>query len=371
MSEQTTNPLDELPAEPEEIKPDVEAGAELDKIRHDIEAGNERTASVRELLRWFGAHRRRTGIVERIEAELEAAGLRTDPHFTTTWIDSPVTFRKRETAQHIPEPTPASASNHAAEPESGPQTDAFENTDHLVRMLKAANREVIRVNPEDSIRKAITLMLAHDFSQLAVMTNDRELKGAISWKSIGSRLSQGKQPQKVSEVMEPASEVPDTASLFEATKKIIETDYVFVRSMTDRKIIGIVTATDLSEQFQKLSEPFLLLGRIENQIRQIISRFDVEKLRAACHDGDPDRKAKVTKASDLTFGEYLRLLQREENWNELPFFACRTTFCKELDEVRELRNEIMHFHPDELEDGDFEQLRRFSRLLERLETLSR
>ncbi|SMF55613.1 CBS domain-containing protein [Azospirillum oryzae] len=370
MSEQTTNPLDEATANPEEIKLNVEAGAELDKIRLDVEAGNERTASVRELLRWFGAQRRRAGIVERIEAELEVAGLRTDPHFTTTWIDSPVTFRKRETAQPGSEPGPAAA-NHAAEPESASKADEFKDTDHLVRMLKAANRDVIRVNPQDSIRTAITLMLAHDFSQLAVMTSERELKGAISWKSIGSRLSQGKQPQKVAEVMEPASEVPDTASLFEATKKIIETDYVFVRSMADRKIIGIVTATDLSEQFQRLSEPFLLLGRIENQIRRMISHFDVETLRAACHDGDPDRKAKVTKASDLTFGEYLRLLQREENWRKLPFFACGSTFCKELDEVRELRNDIMHFHPDELEEGDFEQLRRFSRLLERLETLSR
>jgi hypothetical protein len=49
------------------------------------------------LLRWFGARRRRSGVVERIEAELEAAGLQTVPHFTTTWIDAPVTFKKRET----------------------------------------------------------------------------------------------------------------------------------------------------------------------------------------------------------------------------------------------------------------------------------
>ena len=46
------------------------------------------------------------------------------------------------------------------------------------------------------------------------------------------------------------------------------------------------------------------------------------------------------------------------------------TFCKELDEVRKLRNEIMHFHPDVIEDGDFEQLRRFSRLLEQLDRLA-
>ena len=53
------------------------------------------------------------------------------------------------------------------------------------------------------------------------------------------------------------------------------------------------------------------------------------------------------------------------------FVACRKTFCKELDEVRKLRNEIMHFHPDVIEDGDFEQLRRFSRLLEQLDQLAK
>jgi hypothetical protein len=139
----------------------------------------------------------------------------------------------------------------------------------------------------------------------------------------------------------------------------------------DRTITGIVTATDLSEQFQGLSEPFLLLGRIENQIRRMIQNvFDVETLRAVCDDNDPDRKATLTKVSQLTFGEYQRLLEKDENWAKLGFVACRKTFCKELDEVRKLRNEIMHFHPDVIEDGDFEQLRRFSRLLEQLEKLS-
>ena len=32
-------------------------------------------------------------------------------------------------------------------------------------------------------------MLAHDFSQLPVMTTSREVKGAVSWKTIGSRLA--------------------------------------------------------------------------------------------------------------------------------------------------------------------------------------
>ncbi|PLX35382.1 MAG: hypothetical protein C0605_10365 [Hyphomicrobiales bacterium] len=344
---------------------------ELQIIREEVDAGKEPTASVRELLRWFGAHRRRSGVVERVEAELETTGLRTDPDFTTAWIDAPVTFRKLaspEKSEMAPSKTPEDI-EAAAEPVDD---EELPEVSYLVRMLDAANREVVSVNPEDVIATAITLMMAHDFSQLAVMTGPRDLKGTISWKSIGSRLSQRNDLKTVADAMDKASEVLDTDSLFEATRAIIGREYVFVRSSVDKKITGIVTATDVSEQFQLLSEPFLLLGRIENQIRRIIQNtFDVETLRAACNDADPDRKAAVSKVSDLTFGEYQRILENEDNWKKLNFVACRKTFCNELDKVRQLRNEIMHFHPDTVEEGDFEQLRRFSRLLSQLERLSR
>lgn len=345
--------------------------AEFEEVKNDVAEGREPSRSVRELLRWFGARRRRGGVVERIEAELEAAGLRTDPHFTTTWIDAPVIFKRLEAAVPVAEAAPDQAPAAAGDSVEPAKTAELADMTHLVRMLEAANREVVSVNPQDPIERAITLMLAYDFSQLAVMTGPRDLKGAISWKSIGSRLSQRNQLNHVSDAMEQATEVSDADSLFEVTKTVIQRDYVFVRASTDRKITGIVTATDLSGQFQALSEPFLLLGRIESQIRRLIQGvFDVETLRAACDENDPERKATVTKASQLTFGEYQRIFEREENWAKLGFVACRKTFCKELDEVRKLRNEIMHFHPDVIDDGDFEQLYRFSRLLEQLDLLA-
>lgn len=346
--------------------------AEFEEVKNDVAQGQEPSRSVRELLRWFGAQRRRGGVVERIEAELEAAGLTTEPHFMTTWIDAPILFKRRDTAPASSESARPKADGMDADPVEGAKSVDDGAMVHLVRMLEAANREVRSVNPQEPIERAITLMLAYDFSQLAVMTGPRELKGAISWKSIGSRLSQRNELKYVSDAMEQAAEVSDADSLFEVTKTIIRRDYVFVRSSADKKITGIVTATDLSQQFQGLSEPFLLLGRIEHQIRKLIGDvFNVETLRAACDDKDPDRKSAVTKASQLMFGEYLRIFEQEDNWNKLGFVACRTTFCKELDEVRKLRNEIMHFHPDVIEDGDFEQLHRFSRLLEQLDQLSR
>ena len=238
-------------------------------------------------------------------------------------------------------------------------------------MLAAANRDVVWVNPQDPIERAVTLMLAHDYSKLAVMTGPHNMKGAISWKSIGSRLSQGNELRHVSDAMESAEGAPDTKPIFDVTRIIIQHDFIFVHSSRDNSITGIATATDLSEQFQGFSEPFLLLGWIEHQIRKLIENaFDVETLRAAGDHKDTKDKANVTSASQLTIGGYQRILEQEENWARLGFAACRRVFCSLLDEVRKLRNEIMHFHPDAIEDGDLECLRRFLRLLDELDRLS-
>ncbi|MGI9128055.1 MAG: CBS domain-containing protein [Roseomonas sp.] len=344
--------------------------AEFEEIKQDVAEGREPSRSVRELLRCFGARRRRTGVIERIEAELEAAGIRTEPHFTTVWIDAPIVFKKREAAEKKPAAIVDGVSSTPAPTENEAQLEE-EDTTHLVRMLAAANRDIVSVNPQDSLEKAVTLMLAHDFSQLAIMTGPRDLKGAISWKSIGSRLTQKSRLEQVSDALEDAVEVHDTTSLFEATQKIINCDYVFVRSSFDKKITGIVTATDLSVRFQRYAEPFLLLGRIEKHLRRIIdTSFDIDTIRAALDPSDLERNSTVTKASQLSFGEYIRIFQKEANWARLKFSADRKTFCDQLDEVRKMRNEIMHFHLDEVDDEESEPIRRFARLLDQLERLS-
>ena len=345
--------------------------AEFDKVKKAVANDQEFSITVRELLTWFGAQRRGALVVENIEAALEEADLCTDPNFTTVWIDAPVIFRNRDAAAAAPAVKPTAAQEAQVDASQDANANDFAGWKHSVRMLKAANREVISVKPEHPIERAFTLMLAHDFSQLAVMKGAHDLKGAVSWKSIGCRLSQGNELKQVIDATEAAEEVSDTMSLSEVTRIIVQHDFVFVRSSSDNRITGVVTATDLSEQFQGFSEPFLLLERIELQIRRLIEGvFDIETLRAACHNTDPNHLSKITSASDLTFGEYITIFEQRTNWDKLDFVACRKVFRDELDKVRVLRNDIMHFHPDLIEGGDFEQLRRFSRLLDKLGQLA-
>jgi hypothetical protein len=119
---------------------------------------------------------------------------------------------------------------------------------------------------------------------------------------------------------------------------------VLVRGL-DQKITGIVTASDLSLQFQQLAEPFLLLGEIENHVRRVISqRFTLTELESA---KDPtDTKRVVTSVADLTYGEYIRLLENQDRWDKLNIAVDRKTCLEKFESARRIRNDVMHFDPD-------------------------
>ncbi len=333
---------------------------EFEEVLNDVREGKEPTTTVRELLRWFGAQRRRTGIVKSIQSILDAENIITSPNFTQVWIDAEISFKVAPDVAAVA--VPANENQETAE-----QAAVSKDAVFLIGMLKAANSEVICVNPQDPIQKAITLMLAYDFSQLAVMSNSRRLHGVISWKTIGKRHSQGKSLAIVSDAMSEAVEVLSSEALFKATERIIENEFVFIRSATENTITGIVTSTDLSLQFQFMSEPFLLIGQIENQVRNLLTgKFDVAVLRSICDPADEVRREQIQSVADLTFGEYLRLIQNPENWAQLGLNVCRVVFCDEMNKVREIRNDVMHFDPDGIEEAQYEQLRRFARFLDEL-----
>jgi len=53
---------------------------------------------------------------------------------------------------------------------------------------------------------------------------------------------------------------------------------------------------------------------------------------------------------DLTFGEYIRLLERNDSWSKLGLRIDRKLFIGNLDKVRQIRNDVMHFDPDGIEE---------------------
>lgn len=70
---------------------------------------------------------------------------------------------------------------------------------------------------------------------------------------------------------------------------------------------------------------------------------------------------------NLTFGEYVRLLQNPKQWTTFAIQIDRKTFTDELRKVGDIRNDVMHFHPDGIGPEDLTLLRKFARFLSELE----
>jgi CBS domain-containing protein len=333
--------------------------------------------TTRTLLAWFGAQRRGYRVVHQIRRALRELGLATEPDFRFSWLDGAIHFLAEEPevdleaeGQITEQPAAAPAAEEPALAQQAPEAmphlvgGAVADPTHRIGQLDAANRGVVFVAPNDSIERAITLLLANNYSQLPVMTSSREVKGMVTWESIGRRLLLAGSCARVYDCMGRHHEIGADDSLFAAIPEIVEYQYVLVRA-ADKQITGIVTAADLSVQFRQLAEPFLLLGEIENQIRRLIEhRFTEEELAAGKDPGDTERT--IASVADLSLGECVRLLENEERWQKLGLRIDRGEFVKEAHRIRTIRNDVMHFEPDPMSVDELSLLRRFAEFLSTL-----
>lgn len=227
-----------------------------------------------------------------------------------------------------------------------------------------SKHELVSVSKEESINKATSLMLLNNYSQLPILSSKREVYGIISWKSIGKALSLGKKCKKVIDCYEPVEILKYDAPLFDAVKIILNKEVVLVKNLKN-EISGIVTSADIAEQFLILSEPFLLVEQIENFIRILLNEKltydDISKVL------DLEKYEKeINHISDLTFGHYVRIIENETLFSKLGINVNRIILLKKLVEVNKIRNEIMHFNPEAMEESDLIILRKTQSFLQQI-----
>lgn len=299
------------------------------------------TLTVAELIGKFGFAVRKGRITTHLPNKLEELGLRCTPDFMTVWYGATVRLELED------------AGNTA-------DSERLDPT-HRIDSLEAAHNEPISVKPSEPISAATTIMQIHDFSQLPVMQTEFRVDGIVSWKTIGVRTALGKEYQEVRHYMEPAVIVGSDTPLFDAIGNIAEHGYVLVRN-AQNKISGIVTTSDLSNQFVQLARPFLLIGEIEGHLRNLMhQKFTLEELRGDHIGGDYGRT--INGAADLAFGDYCRILENPKYWERLNVNIDRAQFVEHLHKVREIRNDVMHFNPDELDTDEGKVLRDVARFL--------
>jgi CBS domain-containing protein len=302
--------------------------------------------SVRAFLLWFGAERRGYRVIRRVRSALRRHGVATKPDFESAYIDGAIAFIKAP-----PE----------AQAQPGVADDSAPDPTYRIGRLGSANRVPTYVAPDASLQQVTTVLMSNDFSQVPVMTGPRSVKGIVTWKSIGMRLALKKPVAVAGDCMEDAIVVRSVAPLFSAISIIAAHDYILVEA-NDTTICGIVTASDLNEQFRLLAEPFLLVGEIENGVRRLLhGKFTLAELNAAKAPGDDSRQ--IGTPADLTFGEYIWLVEGGAHWAKLKVEIDRVTFIAQLKRVRDIRNDVMHFDPDGLDDDDLIFLREFAQFL--------
>jgi len=324
----------------------------LEEARQRAALGQPMRLTVRELIEQWKVSRRGAVVNQQIRQDLDTIGLRTEPDFTTTWIDGEVAL-----VGDASPPVDASKRSNDA----GPNDDIT----LTVGSIEAASRGVKSVPLDDTLVHAQSVMMRYDYSQLAVLSGPRNVRGAVSWESIAQERLRNPHAEHVRDCLIAAKLVRPGDHLLDVVPDVVDQGFVFVQA-ADSRLLGIVTMADLSVQFASLANPFVLIGEIERWMRRALDgSFAPAELVGAVDANDPDRD--IESAANLTLGEMIRVLQFPQNWERLGWAAVdRNVFLEALDDVRRIRNETMHFSPDPLSDEDLEALSKLLRWIRHL-----
>jgi hypothetical protein len=108
-----------------------------------------------------------------------------------------------------------------------------------------------------------------------------------------------------------------------------------------------------------MATPFFQLGELDQTLRWVLSRtFDVQDVKKLCN-------RTITSFDQLSIGDCQRVLEDKGGWDKLGWRLDRAAFISQLEEIRLIRNKVMHFHPDPVPEDTVDKLRRFNSLLHR------
>lgn len=325
----------------------------LKQVRQAAERGKPETITVRDLVRHWGARTRGSRITRRIEADLDNHGLTTDPHFLSVTLDDDIVL-----AAVQPDSASAAGDDGATGTDGVTvtviQADRVQPREIGLTLGNLTNswRTLVSVKPTASFEEAMTKMLVNDFSQLPVLKSKHTLEGAVTWQSIArARL---KDPDALfSAAVVPARKLPFSQDLNTVLPILKAEDFVVVTN-SHGEITGIVTTADVVGLYEERTLPFLLIGELDQELRQIMTTIDLDTIRAIC--AEPDRPV-LTSHDDMTMGHYQRVLENPECWAALGWPLDRRTFVDRIGELRKLRNDITHFNPDGVPEDAVDKLR--------------
>lgn len=313
------------------------------KLAEEIKADKKpRQITPRQLFNALNFERRTSGNCYWVDKFLNDNSLMVEPHYNDVWIDDSIQL------QHKPVAT----------------TDIPIDAIRRINVLDSATNIPTYVDNSAPLLEATTLMQINGFSQLPVTNKGvRGLIGYISWETICQAKINGVESDMVKDYVERnvATLSPDTP-LIHAVEIVKKNDFAVVLAK-DGSLFGIVTVSDITNQFIDETEPFVLLNELENHLRNLMrDKILLEDLKSLCQTADKE----ISSIDDLTFGNYITVFGNEAQWGKLGIIADRRHFIKQLDAIREIRNEIMHFRPSGIGKEKKCQIKTFVKYLRQL-----
>jgi CBS domain-containing protein len=301
------------------------SGTKYDQFLNAVKYRKPREIPVREFLGYWGYKRRGATITKAIEKELNNRGLVSFPEIAKADYYGSVKILDRRDMS----------------------ADADVEIGWPISSVLDVERQLTFVGKDTSLAKVETLMVMHNFSQIPVLSNSkRELYGSVTWKSL-ARWPSSREDSTAKQAMDTDNHtVRSSDNLIDHIGLIIVNEFVYIQSPSN-EYVGILTSTDLAESFLATSGPFIKIGEIEHRIRLLVDQLPLPVIQGAKLPSDIQRD--VGGASDLTFGEYIRILEDEINWNQIGLAFDRATIVNNLRAVNEIRNDVMHFRPNPLD----------------------
>ena len=164
--------------------------SELDQVVAILKEGNTvPPVTIRSFLSWFDVQRRTRLNVEHIDSQLEKAGVRTVPSYLDTWVDNSITFELAKPGASSGAKVSSQTESSSGHGEERLEHASADDPSFKIGKIIMPDSAPVFVKPNASLQEATTIMLARNFSQVPVMTNERDVKGMVSWTSIGARAA--------------------------------------------------------------------------------------------------------------------------------------------------------------------------------------
>lgn len=238
----------------------------------------------------------------------------------------------------------------------------FTADDVLSHSTAATPDDPVTVDLDDSIQKALKLMLEHDFDQLPVVSDDG-VEGTVTYKSVAKYVKWIDDPRVAETTVKIALNtnpefVDRDHDLFELFDTLAKDDYVLIGNRDE--LAGILTRYDVFYFLEHQVEPFLKIGEIENSLRHLF-RVSCDDLDQRIEETFADR-AQYDESydspkclEDFSFDDYRMFMMR--NLDQLPPHVSQERDMVEslLDDLRETRNALLHFRA-EADEVDRDQL---------------